>query len=167
MGYEESSDPGRDVALIVGWNVPFTMRQFRSDPSLSDMKLMCDVLYDAMSFTEPEVVAFPEVGTVLRIRVFPKVYGLLIYGGGHWYAKELLVNTATGDLEDYQPFGSPIPVTSQGADPVTAAKEIGGYVMERLRRTLEDANSSEEDRAHAAGAFTQLANRMEQGPPRY
>jgi hypothetical protein len=112
-------------------------------------------------------VSFPEVGLVIRIRVLPGIRAVLAYNDRQWFAKEFYVDEATGDLLNYQPPIDPLPITSRDVSPVVAAKEIGGYLMERLRLVINDEAADDHDREYAVHAFQQLAERMEGGPSRH
>jgi len=140
------------------------MALFARSPSLDDMKLMCDIINDAASFAEPQIVTFPDIGPVIRMRMMPGVFGVFMHRDHRRFTQDVYVDETTGRRSDLQPLDPPAPVTDRRTDARQSAARIVYYVISYLSAAAEQQEHSKEVRDYATRALAQITTRMEQGP---
>jgi hypothetical protein len=142
-----------------------SMALLRRGAVVRDMKLICDVLADAASFTEPEVVHFPGMGNVVRFRLLPILYGVVMPYEQTWYLKYVQIDPRTGEPTGVQPNHSPEPMGMPGMPARQVGMNLIYEALERWGRFSQNADLSARDRKFAEEALSLVDARISSGPP--
>lgn len=133
----------------------------RRGPTVKDMKLICDLIYDVASFAQPEVVTFPGVGSGIRMIASPGAYIVCVNIDRRWQLREVFVDEATGEPSELQPEPLPMPLTEPSDSLHQCAYSMIYYLVSRLNAAIEDRNSSKRDRSYAETALLHIVSRTQ------